>query len=154
MRNFMVCANSSVSDLEVEMSDDDLIRRGDAKDAFCKTSTVEILKHATQTDLVRYAVAVQNSIDNVPPAVKIPSDNSAEKKEDEGGWQGRMAKEYRFVKDKYDKLHAMLNKYEAGTLDFTPNCSLELLKRQQRAMGEYLNVLEIRAEIEGITFVK
>ena len=44
----------------------------------------------------------------------------------------------------------MIIKYEAGTLDFTPNCSLELLKEQKRYMGEYLRVLEIRSEIENI----
>lgn len=41
-------------------------------------------------------------------------------------------------------------KYEAGTLDFTPNCSLDLLRQQKRHMGEYLHDLEIRAEVEGI----
>lgn len=43
----------------------------------------------------------------------------------------------------------MCVKYEAGTLDFTPTCSLGLLKAQKAAM-EYLYCLEIRAEIEGI----
>ena len=136
------------------MSDDDLIRRGDAKDAFCKTDIPEILQRAAQTDLLRYGVAVQDNIDRIPAYAVRPESVGITKQENAEDWQGRMAEEYRFVKDKYDKLHAMLNKYEAGTLDFTPNCSLELLKRQQRAMGEYLNVLEIRAEIEGITFVK
>ena len=44
----------------------------------------------------------------------------------------------------------MVVKYEAGTLNFTPKCSLELLKEQKKHMGMYLNCLEIRAEIEGI----
>ena len=44
----------------------------------------------------------------------------------------------------------MTVKYEAGTLNFTPTCSLELLKKQKGFMGQYLNCLEIRAEIEGI----
>lgn len=39
---------------------------------------------------------------------------------------------------------------EAGVLEFTPNCSIDLLKRQKRHMGEYLHDLEIRAEIEGV----
>lgn len=69
-------------------------------------------------------------------------------------WKERVVQEYKFIKGKYDRLHDMLNKYEAGTLDFTPNCSLDLLKRQQKAMGEYLNVLEIRAEIEDIAITK
>jgi len=65
-------------------------------------------------------------------------------------WQERMQKEYHDLKTRYEKLHRMVTKYEAGTLDFTPNCSLELLRQQKRHMGEYLHDLEIRAEIEGV----
>lgn len=65
-------------------------------------------------------------------------------------WQERMKREYRETKERYEKLHRMVTKYEAGTLDFTPNCSLELLSQQKRHMGEYLHDLEIRAEIEGV----
>lgn len=66
-------------------------------------------------------------------------------------WQDRFKKEYAELKEKYTKLHKMLVKYEAGTLDFKPNCSLELLKKQKSLMGQYLNILEIRAEIEKIS---
>ena len=62
----------------------------------------------------------------------------------------RMKKEYWQLKDRYTKLHNMCIKYEAGTLDFTPTCSLELLKEQKGAMGNYLRCLEVRAEIEGV----
>lgn len=65
-------------------------------------------------------------------------------------WQERMKREYRETKERYEKLHRMVTKYEAGTLNFTPNCSIELLKQQKRHMGEYLHDLEIRAEIEGV----
>lgn len=65
-------------------------------------------------------------------------------------WADRFRAEYGYVKRKYNNLHKMIVQYEAGTLDFTPNCSLELLKRQAKAMGEYLYALELRAEIEGI----
>ena len=65
-------------------------------------------------------------------------------------WQERMQKEFHDLKTRYEKLHRMVTKYEAGTLDFTPNCSLELLRQQKRHMGEYLHDLEIRAEIEGV----
>lgn len=65
-------------------------------------------------------------------------------------WKERVVQEYKELKERYNKLHKMIIKYEAGTLDFTPNCSLELLKEQKRYMGEYLRVLEIRAEIEDI----
>ena len=65
-------------------------------------------------------------------------------------WKERFVQEYKELKERYNKLHRMLIKYEAGTLDFTPNCSLELLKEQEMYMGEYLRVLEIRSEIENI----
>ena len=65
-------------------------------------------------------------------------------------WKERFVQEYKELEERYNKLHKMIIKYEAGTLDFTPNCSLELLKEQKRYMGEYLRVLEIRAEIEDI----
>ena len=69
-------------------------------------------------------------------------------------WQERMQGEYHDLKTRYEKLHRMVTKYEAGTLDFTPNCSLDLLRQQKRHMGEYLHDLEIRAEVEGIKLRK
>lgn len=65
-------------------------------------------------------------------------------------YKERFKAEYYQVKIRYDKLDAMTVKYEAGTLDFTPNCSLELLKHQKSMMGQYIRDLKIRAEIEGI----
>ena len=65
-------------------------------------------------------------------------------------WKERVVQEYKELEERYNKLHRMLIKYEAGTLDFTPNCSLELLKEQKMYMGEYLRILEIRSEIEDI----
>lgn len=65
-------------------------------------------------------------------------------------YKERFKAEYYQTKIRYDKLHAMCVKYEAGTLDFTPTCSLELLKEQKAAMGNYLRCLEVRAEIESI----
>ena len=62
----------------------------------------------------------------------------------------RMVNEYHELKDKYTKLHRMLVKHEAGTLDFEPTCPIELLKHQADVMGEYLHILEVRAEIENV----
>lgn len=67
-----------------------------------------------------------------------------------GDYRDRAKGEYRFVKDKYEKLHRMIIKREANKLDFTPNCPMEQWKAQARAMGEYLYQLEIKAEIEGV----
>lgn len=65
-------------------------------------------------------------------------------------WKERVQLEYKQLKERYDKLHNMIVKYEAGTLEFTPNCPLDLLKEQAAAMGKYLYMLEVRAQIEGI----
>jgi hypothetical protein len=62
----------------------------------------------------------------------------------------RFKAEYWQTKMRYDKLHKMTIRYEAGTLNFTPKCSLELLKEQKGYMGNYLRTLEVRAEVEGI----
>ena len=62
----------------------------------------------------------------------------------------RMITEYHELKDKYTKLRHMLVKHEAGTLDFEPTCPIELLEHQANVMGEYLHILEVRAEIENV----
>lgn len=65
-------------------------------------------------------------------------------------FKDRLKTEYYEVKIRYEKLHEMIVKYEAGTLNFEPKCPINLLKQQAKNMGEYLYTLEIRAEIEGI----
>lgn len=67
-----------------------------------------------------------------------------------GNYEERFIAEYNQTKIRYDKLHAMIVKYEAGTLNFTPKCSIDLLKEQASNMGKYLYTLEVRAQIEGI----
>ena len=65
-------------------------------------------------------------------------------------YKERFKAEYLQTKIRYEKLHNMVIKYEAGTLDFEPSCSIEILKQQKSYMGNYLYTLEVRAEIEGI----
>ena len=65
-------------------------------------------------------------------------------------YKERFKAEYHQTKVRYDKLHKMLTKADAGTLDFTPTCPLDLLREQKANMGKYLYCLEVRAEIEGI----
>lgn len=65
-------------------------------------------------------------------------------------FKDRVFAEYWQTKTRYNNLHKMLIKMDAGTIDFTPNCSKELLSDQANIMGRYLYLLEIRAEIEGI----
>lgn len=65
-------------------------------------------------------------------------------------YKERFKAEYLQAKIRYDKLDAMTVKYEAGTLNFTSSCPLELLKEQKKYMGNYIRTLKIRAEIEKI----
>lgn len=65
-------------------------------------------------------------------------------------YKERFKAEYQQVKIRYDKLDEMTVCYEAGTLPFTPSCSLELLKEQKKHMGNYIRCLKIRAQIENI----
>lgn len=65
-------------------------------------------------------------------------------------YKDRFKAEYWQTQVRYEKLHAMVIKYEAGTLNFTPTSDIELLKKQKSHMGQYLYCLEVRAEIEGI----
>lgn len=69
--------------------------------------------------------------------------NSADYKE-------RFKAEYYQTKIRYDKLHQMIVKYDAGKLEFTPTCPIELLKVQKSHMGQYLYCLEVRAKYEEI----
>lgn len=65
-------------------------------------------------------------------------------------YKERFKAEYWQTKIRQSKLYKMILKYEAGTLDFEPTCSLELLKKQCSAMSEYLYLLEVRAEVEKV----
>lgn len=67
-------------------------------------------------------------------------------------YQDRFIKEYIELKCRYKKLHKMLVKYDAMTLEFTPTCPIEILKEQAKLMWKYLHVLEVRAEIEKVKF--
>ena len=66
----------------------------------------------------------------------------------------RFVAEYCDLEDKYQKLHKMLVKYDAGKLEFTPTCPIDLLRKQASIMGQYLYVLETRAQIEDIKLSK
>ena len=66
-------------------------------------------------------------------------------------YKDRFRAEYWQVKIRLEKLRKMIARYQAGTLDFTPSCSLELLKEQVEPMQNYLDTLEVRAEVEEIS---
>ncbi len=66
-------------------------------------------------------------------------------------YKDRFMAEYYQVKIRYQKLKSILDKYEEGTLDFEPSCSISLLMIQREIMEDYLNVLQDRAITENIS---
>lgn len=69
--------------------------------------------------------------------------NSADYKE-------RFKAEYQQVVIRYQKLAAMLQKWDDGELNFTPTCPRSTYNMQIRAMTDYIAVLEARAVMEGV----
>lgn len=65
-------------------------------------------------------------------------------------WQQRFVIEYEELTDRAEKLHAILTKYDAGVLDFTPQTPIGLLRAQLTIMCSYMAILEESAEFEGI----
>ena len=65
-------------------------------------------------------------------------------------WKERFKIEYHELHERSSKLDYMIGKYEKGTLEFKPNCPIDLLKRQRSVMWEYLSILKQRARIEEI----
>ena len=66
-------------------------------------------------------------------------------------YKERFKAEYCQLRIRADKLYNFIVKYDAGTLDFVPDCSIGLLKDQLSAMHDYLYALRVRAEIEKIS---
>ena len=83
-------------------------------------------------------------------AVKHTEHKNVDESDEIPDYKKRMQTEYRELKERYNKLHNMIVKYEAGTLDFEPNCSIDILKNQKSAMRQYLYWLEVRAQIENV----
>lgn len=69
-------------------------------------------------------------------------------------YKDRFTAEYFQTYSRYMRLKRFCNKIEAaqikGITEPEHDCPLPLLREQQRAMGEYLHILELRAEIENI----
>lgn len=75
-------------------------------------------------------------------------------------YKERFIAEYRQTKIRYERLKNFNTRIRAAEITgFTDkpvempphDCPLDLLREQQRVMGEYLHILELRAIIEGIS---
>lgn len=69
-------------------------------------------------------------------------------------WKDRFIAEYAQTKIRYEKLHKLFVKREAGKLDFETPIPIESWKAQLSAMGHYLYELEKQAAIHGIELPK
>ena len=70
-----------------------------------------------------------------------------------GDYKDRFKAEYFQTKIRYERLKAFNNKIEASNMTMqcpVHDCPDHLLREQQRVMGEYLHILEVRAVIEHI----
>lgn len=67
-------------------------------------------------------------------------------------YKERFKAEYIQLRNRLEGLQRMLTAWDAGKLNFTPTCPRDLYYEQIAGMKQYLEVLEQRAEIEGIEF--
>ena len=65
-------------------------------------------------------------------------------------YKDRFKAEYIQLKNRYEGLKRMTDNWDNGTLSFTTTCPRATYNFQLRAMKEYLDILEVRAKIEGI----
>lgn len=65
-------------------------------------------------------------------------------------YKDRFKAEYIQLKNRYEGLKRMIDNWDNGTLSFIPTCPRATYNFQLRAMKDYLDILEIRAKIEGI----
>lgn len=65
-------------------------------------------------------------------------------------YKERFKAEYIQLANRYKGLRRMIDRWDANQLDFTPTCSRQLYNEQIKAMFLYIDVLNIRAEVECI----
>ena len=65
-------------------------------------------------------------------------------------YKERFKAEYYQLLFRLDRLTSMLIKWENNMLDFEPKCPKETLENQVIFMQGYMDILRLRAEIEGI----
>lgn len=65
-------------------------------------------------------------------------------------YKERFRAEYCQVVIRYQKLKAMLEKWDNGELNFTPTCPRSTYNMQIKAMTDYIAVLEARAVMENV----
>lgn len=69
-------------------------------------------------------------------------------------YKERFIAEYIQIKNRYNGLLGMIEKWDANNLTFVPSCPRETYYFQLRAMKDYMDILVVRAKIEGIDLFK
>lgn len=65
-------------------------------------------------------------------------------------YKARFIAEYAQLKIRTNGLQKMVEKWDAGVLEFSPTCPRSTYDLQLRAMKDYMAVLEARAAIEDV----
>ena len=65
-------------------------------------------------------------------------------------YKERFVAEYNQLVIRYRGLKNMLDKWDRNELDFTPTCPRSTYNLQIKAMKDYIDVLEARADMENI----
>ena len=65
-------------------------------------------------------------------------------------YKERFKAEYYQLKVRIDGLEKMLKSWDEGTLTFKPTCPRKLYDDQLKAMRDYIGILIIRSQMEGI----
>jgi hypothetical protein len=65
-------------------------------------------------------------------------------------YKERFIAEYIQLKNRFEGLVKMVERWDNGTLPFTPTCPRETYNFQLRAMKDYMDILVVRAKIEEI----
>ena len=68
-------------------------------------------------------------------------------------YKERFKAEYFQLAIRLEKLKAMVEKWDNGTLNFEPTCPREMYDRQIMAMSQYLDILQERAKLEDIELI-
>lgn len=63
-------------------------------------------------------------------------------------YKERLQGEYFELLERVNKLDIILDKYDRGTLNFTPDTAIDILKAQSAGMKSYLYILDYRIKLE------
>lgn len=87
--------------------------------------------------------------------IELPNLKQTEDLMNSSDYKERFVGEYWQTKIRYEKLKNFNNRIKAGSMSMEieepkHDCPSYLLKEQQKVMGEYLHILEVRAVIEKV----